>query len=71
MNSVAAQPRTQSGTLTQGERGTYILAGLALAALGAKPRPNMLLNLLALGAGGYLAWRGSEGSCPVKGMLKG
>jgi hypothetical protein len=49
----------------------YMLGGLVLAAAGAKPRPNMLLSLIALGAGAYLAWRGAEGSCPVKAMIKG
>jgi uncharacterized membrane protein len=59
------------GALTTSERGMYILAGLVMAAAGAKPRPNPLLNVIALGAGAYLAWRGAEGSCPVKAMIKG
>jgi hypothetical protein len=58
-----------AGTLSTSERGMYMLGGLVLAAAGAKPRPNMLLSLLALGAGAYLAWRGAEGTCPVKAMI--
>ena len=60
-----------AGELSTGERGVYMLAGLVMAAAGAKPRPNPLLNVLALGAGAYLAWRGVEGSCPVKALIKG
>jgi hypothetical protein len=57
------------GQLTIMERGLYIVAGLLLAAAGARPRPNALLSIAALGAGGYLAWRGAEGSCPAKAAL--
>ncbi|HWL79359.1 MAG TPA: hypothetical protein VNR89_00260 [Roseomonas sp.] len=57
------------GELSSGERALYVVAGLVMAAAAAKPRPNPLLNVLALGAGAYLAWRGAEGSCPVKAML--
>ena len=53
-------------TLSLGQRALYVVGGLALAAAGARPRPNPLLNILALGAGSYLAWRGAEGSCPIK-----
>lgn len=62
-------PTNPAGRLTTGERGLYILGGLMLAAAGAKPRPNPLLNLAALAVGGYVAWRGAEGSCPVKAAL--
>lgn len=58
-----------AGLLTTGERSAYAVAGLVLAAAAAKPRPNVLLNILALGAGAYLAWRGAEGTCPVKAAL--
>ena len=51
------------------ERGISVAAGLALAAAGAKPRPNPLLNVLALGVGSYLAYRGATGYCPVKAAL--
>ncbi len=53
------------------ERGAYMLAGLGLAAAAAKPRPNPLLNILALAGGSYLAWRGYVGNCPVKAALMG
>ncbi|MBQ0821129.1 DUF2892 domain-containing protein [Microvirga terrae] len=53
------------------ERGAYMLAGLGLAAAAAKPRPNPLLNILALAGGSYLAWRGYVGNCPVKAALTG
>ncbi len=55
--------------LTVSQRAIYMLAGLGLAAAGVKPRPNPLLNVMALTAGSYLAWRGYEGSCPVKAAL--
>ncbi|MBX9758249.1 MAG: DUF2892 domain-containing protein [Beijerinckiaceae bacterium] len=55
--------------LTGSQRAIYMLAGLGLAAAGVKPRPNPLLNILALASGAYLAWRGYEGSCPVKAAL--
>jgi hypothetical protein len=55
--------------LTSSQRAIYMLAGLGLAAASVKPRPNPLLNVVALTAGSYLAWRGYEGSCPVKAAL--
>jgi uncharacterized membrane protein len=58
-----------SAELSMTERGISLVAGLALAAAGAKPRPNVLLNVLALGAGSYLAYRGATGYCPVKAAL--
>jgi threonine/homoserine/homoserine lactone efflux protein len=57
--------------LSTTERGAYMLAGLGLAAAAAKPRPNPLLNILALAGGSYLAWRGYVGQCPVKAALTG
>lgn len=67
-----------TGSLTSGEpnlstaeRGAYMIAGLGLAAAAAKPRPNPLLNVLALAGGSYLAWRGYVGSCPIKAALTG
>ncbi len=57
--------------LSTTERGVYMLAGLGLAAAAAKPRPNLLLNVLALAGGSYLAWRGYVGNCPVKAALVG
>lgn len=55
--------------LNPSQRALCMVAGLGLAAAGAKPRPNPLLNVLALASGAYLAWRGYEGSCPVKAAL--
>ena len=60
----AGQPNL---SLTQ--RGLYIAAGLGLAAAGAQPRPNPLLNVIALTGGAYLAWSGYQGRCPVKAAL--
>ena len=51
------------------ERGISIVAGLGLAAAATQPRPNPLLNVLALAAGSYLAYRGAVGRCPVKAAL--
>jgi hypothetical protein len=56
--------------LSLGERTIYVVAGLGLAALGAKPRPNPLLNVVALTGGAYLAWSGYEGRCVVKKALR-
>lgn len=55
--------------LTGSQRAMYVMAGLGLAAASVKPRPNPLLNVLALASGAYLAWRGYEGSCPIKAAL--
>ena len=52
--------------LSLGERAAYIATGLSLASAAAKPRPNPLLNVVALAAGSYLAWTGAQGRCPVK-----
>jgi uncharacterized membrane protein len=51
------------------ERGLSMMAGLGLAAAATQPRPNPLLNVLALAAGSYLAYRGAVGRCPVKAAL--
>lgn len=75
---MANMTTTRSGSLMSGEpnlstveRGAYMIAGLGLAAAAAKPRPNPLLNILALAGGSYLAWRGYVGQCPVKAALTG
>ena len=52
--------------LTWGERVVYVVGGLGLAAAGAQPRPNPLLNVLALAGGAYLAYSGYKGHCPTK-----
>jgi len=57
--------------LSPGERTVSVIVGLLIAAAGAKPRPNMLLNVAALAAGSYLAYRGATGYCPVKAALTG
>ncbi len=57
------------GNLSSKERGLSVLAGLGLAAAAAKPRPNPILNVLALLGGAYLAIRGVTGRCPVKQAL--
>ena len=48
------------------ERALYVAGGLSLAAAGAQPRPNPLLNVLAIAGGAYFAWSGYQGRCPVK-----
>ncbi|MCI0756837.1 hypothetical protein [Teichococcus vastitatis] len=63
-------PATQeAGELSLPERAGYVAAGLVLAAAAARPRPNPVLTALALGAGAYLAWRGAQGTCPMKAAL--
>jgi uncharacterized membrane protein len=46
-----------------------VVLGLGLAAAGAQPRPNPLLNVAALLGGAYLAVRGATGHCPIKAAL--
>jgi hypothetical protein len=53
------------------ERGVSLVLGLGLAAAGAQPRPNPLLNVAALLGGAYLAMRGATGHCPIKAALEG
>ena len=55
--------------LTFEERAAYVAVGLGLAAAGAKPRPNPILNVIALAGGAYIAWSGYKGHCPVKAAL--
>jgi uncharacterized membrane protein len=57
--------------MSAGERTASVVIGLMLAAAGTKPRPNKLLNVAALAAGSYLAYRGATGQCPVKRALIG
>jgi hypothetical protein len=72
-NSTSADGGFLNGApnLSTSERAAYIVAGLGLAAAGVKPRPNPLLNVIALLGGSYLAWRGYVGNCPVKAALVG
>ncbi|HEY9568940.1 MAG TPA: YgaP-like transmembrane domain [Thalassobaculum sp.] len=55
--------------LSTGERVLSVAGGLMLAAAGTRPRPNMLLSVLAVAAGSYLAYRGATGYCPLKAAL--
>lgn len=57
------------GHLYMPERIISVTAGLALAAVAAKPRPNHVLSILALAAGAFLAYRGATGYCPAKAAL--
>jgi uncharacterized membrane protein len=58
-----------SPNLSFNERAISIVAGLGLAAAGVTPRPNPLLNVVALAGGAYLAYRGATGHCPVKAAI--
>ncbi|HEV2557026.1 MAG TPA: YgaP-like transmembrane domain [Microvirga sp.] len=62
---------TGSPHLSMKERGVSLALGLGLAAAGVQPRPNPLLNVLALAAGSYLAYRGATGYCPLKAAING
>jgi uncharacterized membrane protein len=57
--------------LSMTERSLSVVGGLALAAIAAKPRPNMVLSLIALVAGVGLALRGATGHCAVKAAIAG
>jgi uncharacterized membrane protein len=56
--------------LSAKERAISVVAGLGLAAAGSKPRPNPILNVVALLGGAYLAMRGATGRCPIKQALQ-
>jgi uncharacterized membrane protein len=58
-----------SPNLSFNERAMSVVIGLGLAAAGVTPRPNPLLNVAALVGGGYLAYRGMTGYCPVKAAI--
>ncbi len=59
----------QGGHIEMPERVISVAAGLALAAVAAKPRPNVFLSALVLGLGVYLAYRGATGYCPARAAL--
>jgi uncharacterized membrane protein len=63
-------PAQTAPQLSLAERAISVVLGLGLAAAGTKPRPNPVLNVVALVAGGYLAYRGATGSCPIKAALE-
>ena len=57
--------------LSMQERAISVVAGLGLAAAGVKPRPNPLLNVVALLGGAFLAYRGATGHDPFNIALLG
>jgi len=71
MSDMAGSLFSGQPNLSMTERSMYMMAGLGLAAAGVRPRPNPLLNVLAVAAGSYLAWSGYRGQCPVKAAIMG
>ncbi len=55
--------------LSTAERGIYMAIGLGITAAAVKPRPNPLLNIVALLGGSFIAWSGYNGHCAVKAAL--
>ena len=55
--------------LSATERTISVVGGLAIAAIGAQPRPNPLLSLAAILFGSALAIRGATGHCPIGPMI--
>ena len=51
------------------ERGIYMAIGLGIAAAAVKPRPNPLLNIVALLGGSFIGWSRYDGHCSVKAAL--
>lgn len=51
------------------ERALSVGGGLFLAAVAAKPRPNIALSVAVLAAGAFLAYRGATGNCPIRSAL--
>jgi uncharacterized membrane protein len=60
-----AKPPVIVPQMSTGERTFSVVAGLFLAAIAVRPRPNRLLSLAALATGSYLAYRGATGHCPI------
>ncbi len=58
-----------SGELSPTERTLSVAGGLVLAAVAAQPRPNVVLSILALAAGSFLAYRGATGTCPIRSAM--
>lgn len=69
ISGTLSAPFSGRSNLSLPQRAFYLVAGLGLAAAGAKPRPNLLLNAVALAGGSYLAWSGYVGRCPAKAAL--
>lgn len=69
MNTIVDHFTERGGHLGMPERVVSVVAGLALAATAAKPRPNYVLSILALGAGVFLAYRGATGYCAARAAL--
>ena len=67
--SNSSVPAHRGGELSLPERTLSVAAGLALAAAAARPRPNVVLSVLALAAGSFLAYRGATGYCPIRDVL--
>ena len=67
----SARTGTSVGALSVEQRALYIVGGLLLATAGVRPRPNKLLSVAAFGIGAYLAWRGAQGSDPLKAAITG
>ena len=70
MSSRLPEFPAHGGHIEMPERVISVMAGLALAAAAAKPRPNVVLSMLALGAGVFLAYRGATGYCPARAALE-
>ena len=66
-----ARAGTSAGALSLEQRALYVVGGLLLAVAGARPRPNKVLSVAAFGIGAYLAWRGAQGSDPLKAAITG
>lgn len=65
-----ASPSIQDGgEISLGERTLSVAGGLVLAAVAAQPRPNVVLSVLALAAGTFLAYRGATGHCPIRAAM--
>jgi uncharacterized membrane protein len=69
MSELVQSSNYSDGHVDMPERVISVAVGLALAAVAAKPRPNHVLSILALGAGVFLAYRGATGHCPIRAAL--
>lgn len=69
MSQYVQHHTASGGELSTTERTLSVAGGLVLAAVAAQPRPNVLLSILALAAGSFLAYRGATGYCPIRAAL--